>query len=107
MMDATAFVTFGLLNPSNTRAVIASSVFAFVPADALKMLPESEPPPLTILSFNSMIRRCAVLSPMPLILFILATSSAMIAFLISSHVSDESIMRAVAAPTPETPMSRR
>ena len=41
---------------------------------------------------------------MPLMLFILLMSSARIAFLISSEVRDESIMRAVEAPIPDTPM---
>ena len=37
-------------------------------------------------------------------LFILFMSSAMMAFLISSAVSDESIILAVAAPIPDTPI---
>ncbi len=45
--------------------------------------------------------------PIPLILLILLRSSARMAFLISSDVSDESIIRAVDAPIPETPMRRR
>ena len=41
------------------------------------------------------------------VLFILFMSSARIAFLISSDVRDESIMRAVDAPMPDTPIRRR
>ncbi len=45
--------------------------------------------------------------PIPLIDLILFRSSASMAFLISSDVSDESIIRAVDAPIPETPMRSR
>ncbi len=42
--------------------------------------------------------------PIPFMLFILFRFSARIAFLISSEVNEESIMRAVDAPIPDTPI---
>ncbi len=49
----------------------------------------------------------ALLVPIPFIDLILLRSSARMAFLISFDVRDESIILAVNAPIPETPMRRR
>ena len=102
---ATALLTFALVNPSITRAVVASSAAGF--DDDWKSAGESDPPPFTTLSLSSRMSLWALFRPIPLMLFILFMSSAMIAFLISSDVRDESIMRAVDAPIPETPIRRR
>ncbi len=101
----TALVTFGLVNPSMTRAVVASSTAGF--EDAVKRAGVSDPAPLVILSLSSRMSLWALLVPIPLMDFILFRSSARIAFRISSEVSDESIMRAVDAPIPDTPIRRR
>ena len=98
----TAFVTLALVNPSRTRAVVASSVELFVVW--LNSTELSVPPPLTTLSLSSRMSLWALLSPMPLMLLILFMSSAIMAFLISSHESEDSIILAVAAPIPETPI---
>ncbi len=100
-----ALVTFGLVKPSMTRAVVASSTDGF--EDGVKRAALSVPAPLVILSLSSRMSLWALLVPIPLMLFILFRSSARIAFLISSDVRDESIMRAVDAPIPDTPMRRR
>ena len=82
-MADTALLTFALVNPSITKAVVASSTIALDEVGNSAVL--SVPPPLAILSFNSRISLCALLSPMPLMLFILFISSARMAFLISSE----------------------
>ena len=96
----TALVTLGLVKPSITRAVVASSICGF--AEEENSAGVSDPAPFDTLSFSSRISLCALLSPIPLMLFILFISSARIAFLISSLDIDESIMRAVPAPIPDT-----
>lgn len=99
---ATALLTLAFVNPSITRAVVASSAAGF---DAgVKMVEMSVPPPLTTLSLSSRMSLCALFVPMPFMLFILLRSSAMIAFLISSQVREDSIILAVDAPTPDTPI---
>ncbi len=102
---ATALLTLAFVKPSMTSAVVASSAAPFEAVG--KSAGESEPAPLTTLSFSSRMSLWALFIPIPLMLFILLISSAMMAFLISSDVRDESIMRAVDAPMPDTPMSRR
>ena len=102
---ATALVTLALVKPSMTRAVVASSAAGF--DEDWKRAGESVPAPFTTLSLSSRMSLCALFIPIPFMLFILFMSSAMIAFLISSDVRDESIMRAVEAPMPETPIKRR
>ena len=97
-----AFVTLAFVKPSRTRAVVASSVELFVVW--LNNTELSVPPPLTTLSLSSRMSLWALLSPMPLMLLILFMSSAIMAFLISSHESEDSIILAVAAPIPETPI---
>jgi len=98
----TAFVTLAFVNPSITNAVTASSVAAFAVDENKTLL--SAPAPLTTLSLSSSMSLWALLSPIPLMLFILFMSSAIMAFLISSAVRDESIILAVEAPMPETPI---
>ncbi len=100
-----ALVTFGLVKPSMTRAVVASSTDGF--EEAVKRAGVSDPAPLVTLSLSSRISLWALLVPIPLIDLILLRSSARMAFLISSDVRDESIIRAVDAPIPDTPMRRR
>ncbi len=100
-----ALVTLALVKPSITRAVVASSTAGF--DDGVKRAAVSVPAPLTTLSLSSRMSLWALLVPIPLMLLILLRSSAMMAFLISSDVSDESIMRAVDAPIPDTPIRRR
>ncbi len=100
-----ALVTLALVKPSMTRAVVASSTAGF--EDAVKRAGVSAPAPLVTLSLSSRISLWALFVPIPLILFILFRSSARMAFLISSDVSDDSIIRAVDAPIPDTPISRR
>lgn len=101
----TTLFTFALVKPRSTRAVVASSAAGF-DCEA-KSWDVSDPAPLTTLSFSSRISLWALFSPIPFMLFILFMSSAMIAFLISSLLRDESIILAVAAPIPDTPMRRR
>ena len=62
-----------LLNPSITRAVVASSTMALL--SVLKMVVLSVPAPLTILSLSSRTRRWALLRPIPLTLLIRAMFS--------------------------------
>ncbi len=100
-----AFETFGLVKPSMTRAVVASSTDGF--EDAVKRAGVSDPTPFVTLSLSSRMSLWALFVPIPLIDFILLRSSARMAFLISSDVRDESIIRAVDAPIPETPIRRR
>ena len=102
---ATALLTFALVKPSITRAVVASSAAGF--EDDWKSAGESEPAPFTTLSLSSRTSLWALLRPIPFMLLILFMSSAMIALRISSEVNDESIMRAVEAPIPDTPIRRR
>lgn len=97
-----ALFTFGLVNPSNTSAVVASSTAGFEDEENNAGL--SLPSPFTTLSLSSRMSLWALFSPIPFILFILFISSERIAFLISSVVSEESIILAVAAPTPDTPI---
>lgn len=101
----TALFTFALVKPSITSAVTASST-ELSEADAKRML-LSAPSPFTTLSLSSRISLCALLVPIPFMLFILLMSSATMAFLISSEVREESIMRAVDAPIPDTLIRRR
>lgn len=101
----TTLFTFALVNPRSTRAVVASSAAGFDCDE--KSWDVSEPAPLTTLSLSSRISLWALFSPIPFMLFILFMSSAMMAFLISSLLRDESIILAVAAPIPDTPMRRR
>ena len=90
------------MNPSITRAVVASSTAGFEEGENRAGV--SLPPPFTTLSLSSRISLWALFVPIPFMLFILFISSAMIAFLISSEVSEESIILAVDAPTPDTPI---
>lgn len=98
----TALVTFAFVNPRRTRAVVASSTMPL--SEVCRSVPVSHPAPLTILSFSSIISLWALFVPIPLILLILFMSSAMIAFLISSEESEDSIILAVDAPIPDTPI---
>ena len=98
-----ALLTFAFVNPRRTRAVVASSTMALLHCENRAVL--SDPPPFTILSLSSRIRRCAVFNPMPLMLFILLMSSDMMAFLISSDDREDSIICAVDTPIPLTPIS--
>ncbi len=100
-----AFETFGLVKPSMTRAVVASSTAGF--EDVVKRAGVSDPAPLVTLSLSSRMSLCALLVPIPLMLLILFRSSARMAFLISSEVKDESIILAVDAPIPDTLIRRR
>ena len=100
---AIALFTLAFVNPSITSAVAASS--AIPGLDTVNIDGLSLPPPLTTLSLSSRISLCALLSPIPLMLFILFISSERIAFRISSEDRDESIILAVEAPIPETPIS--
>ncbi len=100
-----ALETFGLVKPSMTRAVVASSTAGF--EDVLKRAGVSDPAPLVTLSLSSRMSLWALFVPMPFMDLILLRSSARMALRISSEVRDESIMRAVDAPIPETPMRRR
>ena len=101
-IEATALFTFALVNPSITSAVTASSVTPGEPVWNNGEL--SAPAPFTTLSLSSRISLCALFKPIPLMLFILFMSSARMAFLISSEVKDESIILAVDAPIPDTPI---
>ncbi len=100
-----AFETLGLVKPSMTRAVVASSTAGF--EDAVKRAGVSDPAPFVTLSLSSRMSLCALFVPIPLMLLILFKSSARMAFRISSDVSDESIILAVDAPIPDTPIRRR
>ncbi len=100
-----ALETLGLVKPSMTRAVVASSTAGF--EEAVKRAGVSDPAPLVTLSLSSRMSLCALFVPMPLMDLILLRSSARMAFRISSDVRDESIIRAVDAPIPDTPMRRR
>ena len=84
-------------------AVVASSAIGLTLA--WNNVLDSDPSPLTTLSFNSIMSLCALFNPMPLMLLILFTSSAIMALIISSEVSDDSIILAVDAPIPDTPIS--
>ena len=99
----TALFTFAFVNPSITNAVTASSVAVEVP-EVGNSAAVSVPAPFTTLSLSSRMSLCALFRPIPLMLLILFMSSASIAFRISSAVRDESIMRAVDAPIPDTPI---
>ncbi len=101
----TALETLGLVNPSMTRAVVASSTAGF--EEVVKRAGVSEPAPFVTLSLSSRMSLWALLVPMPLIDLILLRSSARMAFLISSDVREESIIRAVDAPIPDTLIRRR
>ena len=98
----TALVTLAFVNPSITSAVVASSTAGFEAGTNRVVL--SLPAPLVTLSLSSRISLCALFSPIPLMLLILLMSSDRIAFLISSEVSDDNIIRAVEAPIPDTPI---
>ncbi len=100
-----AFVTLGLVKPRRTRAVVASSTAGF--EEEVKRAGVSDPAPLVTLSLSSRMSLWALLVPIPLIDLILLRSSARIALRISSELRDESIMRAVDAPIPDTLISRR
>ena len=101
-IDKTVFCTVALGKPSNISAVTASSVMAL---SVLLNIPEvSAPPPFTILSFSSRISLWALLTPIPFMDLILAISSAIIAFRISSDDRYYSIILAVASPIPDTPI---
>ena len=82
--------------------MIASSVAAFAVDENIAGV--SAPPPFETLSLSSRISLWALLRPIPLMLFILFISSARMAFLISSAVREDSIIRAVDAPIPDTPI---
>ena len=97
-----ALLTLGLVNPSITSAVVASSTAWFDVEENSTVF--SLPSPLTTLSFSSSISLCALFVPIPFILLILLRSSESMAFLISSVVRDDNIILAVAAPTPDTPI---
>ena len=89
-----------LSKPSETKAINASNRFLLfeekifsVPSSILETFP-----------LRSMMTRWAVLVPIPLIFWMLATSSERMACAISSGVMEESMMSAVLGPMPETLM---
>ena len=100
---ATALLTLAFVKPKSMSAVVASSAIGLTLA--WNNVLDSDPSPLTTLSFNSIMSLCALFNPMPLMLLILFTSSAIMALIISSEVSDDSIILAVDAPIPDTPIS--
>ena len=89
-----------LLNPSISRALLASSTAAFdSEANRTSLLAA---PPFTILSFNSRIILCALLRPIPFTDLSALTFSERIASSSSRAVIDDRIILADAAPMPDT-----
>ena len=100
---AIALLTLAFVKPSMTSAVVASSAAGFAAEEKSTVL--SAPAPFTTLSLSSRISLWALFRPIPFMLLILLMSSAGMALRISSEVRDDSIILAVDAPIPDTPIS--
>ena len=95
--------------PSMVRALTASSFTSLFTITTLPPLAGSSSamPRLTILSFRSMMIRCAVFSQIPFTVFSTLSLPVEMISQSSRGESEERIIRAVFPPTPETVMRRR